>query len=161
MATVRYNNLVDLANLVNQVAFNQTAYQSKYDYARNGGSAKEPSTEGETSKPRINTARLPLDVQETNESLVLTAYLPGVPADAVEITVEGEELRIRGEFPSIPEETKFLKRELFHGAFERNLQINVPIDVESIEAVSENGILTLSLPKAEVVKPKQIAILAK
>ena len=161
MATVRYNNLVDLANLMNQVAFNQAPLQSKYDYARNGGSAKEPSAEGEESKPRINTAKLPLDVHETEDALVLTAYLPGVPAEAVEITIEGDDLRIRGEFPSIPEETKFLKRELFHGSFERNLQINVPIDVESIEAVSENGILTLSLPKAEVVKPKQIAILAK
>ena len=150
MKTMTYNDLVrDFANLAE--AMNRGVETRPYDYARNGGH----NDAGE----RIS--RLPVDAYATDEAFVLTAYLPGVKAEEVEITFEGEELTIRGQFQPLPENVSFLKRELFHGRFERRLSFNVPVNMDGIEAVYEQGVLTLSVPKAEAVKPKQIKVVAK
>jgi hypothetical protein len=74
----------------------------------------------------------------------------------LEITFEGEELLIRGKLPAAPEGTDFIKRELYRGAFSRRLSFNVPVNVDAIEASFHNGLLSLNIPKAEAVKPKQI-----
>ena len=87
--------------------------------------------------------------------------MPGVKAEDLEIVFEGEELTVRGKFQPVPEEVSFLKQELFHGAFERRLTFNVPVNADAIEAAFENGVLTLRVPKAEVVKPKQIKVQVK
>jgi HSP20 family protein len=129
---------------------------SPYDYARNGGSQK-----GEDGKQAVAARSLPLDVWADEDSFTLQAYLPGVNPDDVEITMEGEELTIRGQFPQLDEERKFIKRELFHGSFERRLTVNVPVDAERITAEFANGVLTVTVPKAEAVKPKQIKVVAK
>ena len=55
----------------------------------------------------------------------------------------------------------FVKSELFHGEFERRLSFNVPVDVDGIEALFENGVLTLTVPKAEEIRPKQIKVQVK
>jgi HSP20 family protein len=104
---------------------------------------------------------LPIDVWVTPETFHLNAYLPGVNPEDVEITFESDELLIRGTLPSAPEGAEFVKRELYHGAFARRLSFNVPVDAERIEAHFHNGLLTLSVPKAEAVKPKQIKIQTK
>lgn len=127
-----------------------------YDYARNGGHAGEPN-----GQAAGRTMRLPLDAWSTEDAFVLRAYMPGVDAEAVEITFEGEELAIRGSFPAVEEGTDYLKRELYHGDFERRLTFNVPVNVEGIEALFENGVLTLTVPKAEEVRPKQIKVQVK
>ena len=64
-------------------------------------------------------------------------------------------------FQPQPENVEFLKRELFHGAFERRLTFNVPVNADGIEATYEMGVLTLRVPKAEAIKPKQIKVQAK
>ena len=69
-------------------------------------------------------------------------------------------MTIRGRYPEV-EEAEFVTRELFNGEFERRLTFNVPVNVDDIEATFENGVLTLSVPKAEEVRPKQIKVLAK
>ena len=79
----------------------------------------------------------------------------------VEITFEGEELTIRGSFQPQPENVEYLKRELYHGGFERRLTFNVPVNADAIEATYEMGVLTLRVPKAEAIKPKQIKVQAK
>ncbi len=129
---------------------------SPYDYVRNGGSQTN-----ENGKQAPAVSSLPIDVWADENSFTIQAYLPGVEADAVEITMEGEELTIRGQFAQPSEEIKFIKRELFHGRFERRLTINVPVDAEKITAEFSNGVLTLVVPKAEEVKPKQIKVVAK
>ncbi|MEZ4682511.1 MAG: Hsp20/alpha crystallin family protein [Caldilineaceae bacterium] len=172
MRTKVYNNpmrdFVTFANAMNR-AFG--ADLGNYDYVRNGGHNGE--AKAETAK-----MRLPVDVWTENDAFVITAYLPGVDPEAVEITMEGEELAIRGTFPALPQpeftptegeaaeapENKgpeFIKRELYRGAFERRMTINVPVDVENIEATYEHGVLTLRVPKAEAVRPKQIKVVAK
>lgn len=148
MNTRTYNTL--LRNFANTGA--RMAVQ--YDYARNGGSASN-------GKPVDFTASLPLDIWADENAFVIQAYLPGVKAEDVEITMEGEELTIRGQFPQAQENVKFTKRELFHGAFARRLNVSVPVDAEGITAAYENGVLTLTLPKAEEAKPKQIKVMAK
>lgn len=118
-----------------------------YDYARSGGN------NGQTV-----TTRLPVDAWVTDEEFVITAYLPGVSPDQVEITFENDELAIRGKFQPLPENVQFVKRELYHGGFERRIAFNVPVNAEAIEATYEHGVLTLRVPKAEAVKPKQIKV---
>jgi HSP20 family protein len=84
-----------------------------------------------------------------------------VNPEDVEITFEGDELLIRGKLPTPPEGVEFMKHELYHGAFARRLSFNVPVDADRIEAHFQNGLLTLAVPKAEAIKPKQIKIQTK
>lgn len=151
MRTVTYNDMVrDFVSMSD--AMNRVLGSRPYDYARNGGS---------TGSAAERPMRLPLDAYATDEAFILVAYAPGVKAEELEITFEGEELTVRGKFGPAPAEVSFLKQELFHGGFERRLTFNVPVDADAIEATIENGVLTLRVPKAEAVKPKQIKVQAK
>lgn len=123
-----------------------------YDYAGNGGSNREESG---------RLMRLPVDAWANDDGYTITAYLPGINPDDVEITFESDELTIRGGFPAVDEERQYLKRELYHGPFERRLAFNVPVNADNIEATFEAGVLTLFVPKAEEVRPKQIKIQAR
>ncbi len=150
MRTNSYNQMVrDFVNMTD--AMNRTAGGRSYDYARNGGH------NGEATR----VARLPIDAYSTDEAFVLNAYVPGVNPEDVEITFEGEELTIRGTFQALPEEVNFIKRELYHGSFERKLNFNVPVNADAIEATYSNGVLSLRVPKAEEIKPKQIKVQVK
>jgi len=150
MKTTTYNEMVrefvNMADVMNRVSSGRP-----YDYARNGGS------DGQQER----VARLPLDAFVTEDAFVLTANVPGVKPEDVEITFDGEELTIRGKFLPQPETGELLKSELFHGAFERRLTFKVPVNPDAIEAAYEHGVLTLRVPKAEVVKPKQIKVQVK
>ncbi len=152
MTTKTYNttlrDFVNFANAMNRM------FDTPYDYARNGGSTN-------SNRENADAMRLPIDVWAADESYTITAYLPGVKPEDVSITFEGEELTIRGAFPKPSENTQFIKQELYHGNFERRLNFNVPINADAIEATYENGLLTLVVPKAEAVKPKQIKVVAK
>jgi HSP20 family protein len=124
-----------------------------YDYARNGGSLSPANGTSETV-----AYRLPVDAWADEDAYHVVAYVPGVQPEDVEITFEGDELRIRGEFPKVVEGTDFAKRELFRGTFERRVTFNVPVNADAIEATYENGVLDLRVPKAEAAKPKQIKV---
>jgi len=106
------------------------------------------------------TAPVPMDVRETDDSFVVHAALPGVKPDDVQITVHGDTLTIRGE--SRADEEK--KGETWHlrerrcGQFQRSLTLNAPIEPDKAQAPVEHGILTLTLPKSERAKPKQIKV---
>ena len=117
-----------------------------YDYARNGGS------NGETK------FSLPVDIWAAEDAFHIAAYLPGVDPENVEITFETDKLTIRGELPAVDEELKFVRRELYHGAFERTVTFSVAVNADAIEATFKHGLLTLNVPKAEEVLPKQIKI---
>jgi HSP20 family protein len=106
-------------------------------------------------------ARLPIDAYTTDDDLVVTAAVPGVQPEDVQITVEGDTLTIRGEFPAVIENVNHLYGERYHGSFSRSLQLNVAVDVDRIEATFDNGLLTLVVPKAEEVKPRQIKVKTK
>ncbi|HET9417463.1 MAG TPA: Hsp20/alpha crystallin family protein [Candidatus Limnocylindria bacterium] len=102
----------------------------------------------------------PLDVHETADELVVTASLPGMKADDVEITMTGQTLTLRGEFKSDDEIKKdqYLYRERRFGSFSRTLQLPVRVQGDQAQASFADGVLTLTIPKAEEVKPRQIRI---
>jgi HSP20 family protein len=105
--------------------------------------------------------RLPLDVYSTPEEIVIAASLPGLTPDEVDILIEGDTLTIRGELRPPLENVEYLFQERPNGAFSRTLTLNVPVEAEKAEAVFENGVLTLTLPKAEETKPKVIKVKSK
>jgi HSP20 family protein len=79
----------------------------------------------------------------------------------VEITLEGDTLTIKGEIKPPLENVDYIFQERAYGPFSRTLTLNVPVDAEKAEATFENGILTLTIPKAESVKPKTIKVKSK
>jgi HSP20 family protein len=102
--------------------------------------------------------RLPVDVYTTAEEIVVTASLPGLLPEEVDISLEGDTLTIRGELRPPLGNVEYLFQERPYGPFSRALLLNVPVDVDKVEAVFENGVLTLTLPKVEEVKPKVIKV---
>jgi HSP20 family protein len=105
--------------------------------------------------------RLPIEAYVTENDIVVRAAVPGLAPDQVEITLEGDTLTLRGEFPRPLENVNYIFAERPWGRFSRTLQLNVPVQADKAEATFENGLLTLSLPKAEAVRPKTIQIKTK
>ena len=105
--------------------------------------------------------RLPIEAYSTDHEIVVRAAVPGLKPEDVEITVEGDALTLRGEFPAPMGNVNALIAELPWGRFSRTLQLNIPIDANRAEATFENGLLTLTLPKAEAVRPKVIPVKAR
>jgi len=101
-----------------------------------------------------------LDVHETGDEIVVTAALPGLKPENVDITITGQTLSIRGEFKADEkvERDQYLYRERRYGSFHRQLQLPVRVQGDAATATFEDGVLRLSIPKAEEVKPRQIAI---
>ena len=106
-------------------------------------------------------ARLPIDVYTTPSEIILRAAVPGVPPDEVEVTLEGDTLTIRGEVPGPLENVEYIFQECLYGRFSRALTLNVPIDVDNIEATFEHGMLTLTLPKTTPAQPRTIKVKTK
>lgn len=113
-------------------------------------------TNGGTNVPAI-------DLYQTDDEVVIKAALPGLKADDVQITVTDDLLTLRGEFKweSGHENATYHIREQRHGSFERSVMLPVDVQTEKAKADFQNGILTISLPKAESVRPKSISIKAK
>ena len=102
--------------------------------------------------------RLPIEAYANDHEIVVRTPVPGLKPDDVVITVEGETLNIRGEFPAPPESANYIYAERPWGKFSRTLQLNVPIQADKAEATFDNGLLTLRLPKADAVRPKVIRV---
>ncbi len=110
---------------------------------------------------REEAFRLPLDAYVTPEEIVILANMPGVKPEEVEITIEGDTLTIKGERPAPLENVDYVLQERAYGKFQRTLTINIPVDANKAEAKFENGLLTLTIPKAEAAKPKTIQVVSK
>ena len=104
-----------------------------------------------------------IDMYQTNDDVVVKASLPGLKAEDVDITVTGETLTLRGEFKQETEEkeSSYHIREQRYGSFERSVLLPTDVKAEKAKADFENGILTITMPIAEEVKPKSIMIKAK
>ena len=107
-----------------------------------------------------DTVTPPIDVHESADEIVVSAALPGMKADDVEITMTGQSLTLRGEFKADEkvERDQYLYRERRFGSFSRSLQLPVRVQGDKADATFKDGILTLRIPKAEEVKPRQIRI---
>ena len=104
--------------------------------------------------------RFGMDLAETENEFVVKAELPGVKPEDVQVTVQGATLTIRGQ--STAEEEQKGKhwhvRERHSGTFQRSVTLPMPVNADQAQAQFEHGILTLTLPKAEEAKPKQIRV---
>lgn len=109
------------------------------------------------------TGALSVDMYETENDVVITAAVPGMKADDVQINVTGEMLTIKGEIKEKSEvkEKSYHMREQRWGSFERSIALPTTVLADKAKADFENGILTITLPKAEEVKPKTITVKAK
>jgi HSP20 family protein len=102
---------------------------------------------------------VPVDVRATNEEVVVEAILPGVKPEEVEITMEGNTLTITGDTSSmIPAREGLLLQEIRRGRFVRTLTLPDGLEADKATATFEDGVLTLRIPKAEQIKPRQIRI---
>jgi HSP20 family protein len=105
-------------------------------------------------------ARLPLDVRSTPDALLVEAALPGIAPEDVEITVENNTLTIRAEDRTerSSDEGGWVVREISRGSVMRTVTLPTGLEADKAEATFEHGVLSLRIPKAEQVKPKQIRI---
>ena len=101
-----------------------------------------------------------VDIFETEHELVVKADLPDVDPKALDIRVENNVLTIRGErkFEKKVNEENYLRVERTYGAFSRSFSLANTVNSEAIKADYQNGVLTLSIPKREEAKPKQIKV---
>jgi HSP20 family protein len=101
-----------------------------------------------------------VDIYETEHELVVKADLPEVNAKDLDIRVENNILTIRGErkFEKKVNEENYLRVERAYGAFSRSFSLANTVNSEAIKADYQNGVLTLTIPKREEAKPKQIKV---
>ena len=104
-----------------------------------------------------------LDMMQTDNNVIVKASIPGVKPDDINISITGDTLTIRGEikFQDEVEDANYHLREIKHGSFARSVLLPSQVVSDKAKAEFENGILELTLPKAEEVKPKTITIKAK
>ena len=104
-----------------------------------------------------------VDMYQTDNEIVVKAAIPGVKTDDVQINVTGEVLTIKGEVKEKEEvkEKAYHLREQRWGVFERTIALPTDVIADKAKAEFENGILTITLPKAEEVRPKSITIKTK
>jgi HSP20 family protein len=101
-----------------------------------------------------------VDIYETEHELVVKADLPDIDPKDLDIRVENNILTIRGErkFEKQVNEDKYLRVERSYGSFARSFTLANTVDAEAIKADYQNGVLTLTIPKREEAKPKQIKV---
>jgi len=101
-----------------------------------------------------------VDIFETEHELVVKADLPDVDPKDLDIRVENNILTIRGErkFEKKVSEDKYLRVERAYGSFSRSFSLANTVNAEAIKADYQNGVLTLTVPKREEAKPKQIKV---
>jgi HSP20 family protein len=104
-----------------------------------------------------------IDMYQTENDVVVKASIPGIKADEVQINITGDVLTLKGEVKHEEErkDRAWHIREHRFGSFERSVALPTAVKTNQADAVFENGILTITLPKADEVKPKTINIKAK
>jgi HSP20 family protein len=104
-----------------------------------------------------------LDLAQTNDDVIVRASLPGVKPDDIHISVTGDVLTLRGEVKEekVTSEASYHLRERRYGSFSRTISLPTSVVAEKAKAEFENGVLTLTIPKAEEHKPKTITVKPK
>ena len=131
-----------------------TFYLHPYSYARPYRRAVRRWTDDREQALSINVRE-----DAERDAYILSALVPGLKAEDLNIQVLDDVLRIEGEYKA--DENEYLMRELPNGPFTRTLRLPTSIQAEAVEAKIADGVLTLKLPKAESARPKKIEIKAK
>jgi len=115
-------------------------------------------TISETAAPE-REMMLAVDVQGSDAAYAITALVPGLNADDLDIEILNNTVTIRGEFKStVQEDTKYLLCELPSGKFSRVIALPTAVDATKAEATIKDGILMLNIPKTEAHRPKAIKV---
>jgi len=101
-----------------------------------------------------------MNAWENQDGLIVTAELPGINTDDIDISVVGDTLTLSGNRQSddLLEGARYHRRERGYGSFSRSIQLPFQVNVENVEATFNNGILLINLPRAEEDKPKKIVV---
>ncbi len=104
-----------------------------------------------------------VDLTETKEAIVVKAELPGMEAKDIDATISGDVLTIEGEKKKEEEKQgdKYHYTERFSGSFERSFRLPAEVSADKVEAAFEKGVLTITLPKSEEAKTKEIKLKIK
>jgi len=118
---------------------------------------------GRSLSPLRDFSSLAIDMYETEDSVVVKTALPGIKPGDIQVSVTGDVLSIRGEVKE-EEESKnktYHVKERSYGVFSRSIGLPITVMADKANAEFENGILTLTLPKAIEVRPKTITVKTK
>ncbi|MDD3629214.1 MAG: Hsp20/alpha crystallin family protein [Actinomycetota bacterium] len=104
-----------------------------------------------------------VDIKETDKEIQIKADLPGMKLEDIEVSVDDDQLIIQGERKEEKEEKEkgYIRVERNYGSFYRAFNIGVPVKADQIKATYKDGVLEITVPKAEAKKPKKIAITSK
>jgi HSP20 family protein len=105
-------------------------------------------------------APLGVSMKDSGDAITVAVELPGIHKQDVKVTVHDDVLSISAErkHPELTEKEQWIRNEIRYGKYERSIKLNSPVVADKVTAVHENGILKISLPKAEEAKPKEIVI---
>jgi HSP20 family protein len=115
----------------------------------------------EKGRSRKSTVWAPdVDIKETDKEILIKADLPGMKMEDIDVSVDEGQLIIKGERKEEKEEKdkNYIRVERSYGSFYRSFDIGAPVKSEQVKATYKNGVLEITLPKAEAKKPKKIAI---
>lgn len=136
-------------NPIREMAAMQGAFDRMFEENRRSG------------RYNVNAGSLALDVHETDQAYVIHAVVPGITADAINISLHDGVLTIAGEVPQFTlENSKALLIERTYGKFQRSIRLPQEVDANAVEAQVENGVLTLNLPKSPEAQPRTIPVKA-
>ncbi len=115
---------------------------------------------GRTDQSALSAWAPAVDIYETEHELVVKADLPDMDEKDLDVRVENNVLTIRGErkFENTVSQDNYLRVERSYGAFSRSFSLANAVNTEAIKAEYRNGVLTLTIPKREEAKPKQIKV---
>ena len=104
--------------------------------------------------------QLPLDVLERDDGVVVTASVPGIKPEDLEVTIEDNVLTIHGktEFAEDTKDERFIIRERRAGAFQRSIRLPESVNADAAITNYEHGVLSVTLPKAEEKKARRLEI---
>ncbi len=119
-----------------------------------------PALNGATGERRKGLGVPPVNMWQDEQNLYAEAELPGVSLENLEILAQGDSLTISGSRPSSSTDNgkPLIRAERLNGSFERTLTLPVEIDADKVSATLRDGVLTITLPKAQAVLPRKITV---
>jgi HSP20 family protein len=145
MAVVKWDPFRDLVSIQDRMnrLFEQTLSRSR----------GEEGVTATTWTPAV-------DIYETADTIVMKAELPGVAREDIQIQIDGSTLTLKGErrFAKDVQEESYLRIERAYGSFHRSFTLPATVQQEKVRALFKDGVLELTLPKAEDSKPKRISV---